>query len=597
MRSLLLASSALCAGALLAAGPIAAASLSIPFGPIADQQTDATLSPPKEVTATITVPDDTVSFDRLDLTLSGDLGFTNEFLEVILNGVSLGTILDRNGDNDRFNFPTDGGVGSIDFSLEIGRAVDLDDVPITSSTTLQFKPSEKVSTVDINFFDERDDQFGPTVFPKLYAYAVEGGLTVTVPDVWIAQSNGAFDDGANWEAGVSPSDGSPAPVFINPDLTQTIAGPEGFVTLQSLELGAGDGRATLDMQGGTLAVEGDVLIAPNGRLGGDGVLIGGGLPNDFMENFGRIDGEGLTIEGLLRNAGRMTGGGVINGGLLNVGTIEILPEESLEIATHPYPDFGDVVATNAGRIDVVDGVLRSTPTFQNIDDGEIKGDDAVLVMERLDNNAEITLTGDSRILGEVRNNRIDNPAFGFVGRIANIGSGQLTFFDAVLNEGEIETAPGGSVVFLDSYSGSGDLTGGGEFSMRGLFSPGSSPGLTTVIGDLTLTEESLFELGGLQRGTGYDATDVDGVLTLGGHLNIVNFDDFAASPGDRFTLFMASEILGDFASISFPDLDAGSWRTFRTATTFGVEAVPLPAAGWMMLAGIGALAALRRRAA
>lgn len=39
----------------------------------------------------------------------------------------------------------------------------------------------------------------------------------------------------------------------------------------------------------------------------------------------------------------------------------------------------------------------------------------------------------------------------------------------------------------------------------------------------------------------------------------------------------------------------GSWKLRSVVVDYSVPEIPLPAAGWLMLAGIGSIAALRRR--
>src|SRR6056297_3290008 len=108
-----------------------------------------------------------------------------------------------------------------------------------------------------------------------------GALLTAVPVaaasvVWAAETGGAFDDGANWQAGVSPTDSGPSQVSMNPDFSQTIDGPAGRVVVETLRFGEGTGRVELKMQGGAIAVE---TADPNGLtifIGENGVLSGQG---------------------------------------------------------------------------------------------------------------------------------------------------------------------------------------------------------------------------------------------------------------------------------------------------------------------------------
>ena len=148
-----------------------------------------------------------------------------------------------------------------------------------------------------------------------------------------------------------------------------------------------------------------------------------------------------------------------------------------------------------------------------------------------------------------------------------------------------------------SRSRTGSLTSGG------LLSPGNSPGLLTVTGNLTLQPSSvlLMELGGLVEGVSYDSLEIGGSLTMNGALNVVLVNGFAPMSGATFNLFDGSSIGGTFASVSLPTLANGlSWNSSALYSTGIISvtgtAVPEPAT-YAVLAGLAALglAAWRKR--
>ena len=144
----------------------------------------------------------------------------------------------------------------------------------------------------------------------------------------------------------------------------------------------------------------------------------------------------------------------------------------------------------------------------------------------------------------------------------------------------------------------------------GTLSPGASPGLTQIIGDYLMNAGSiLFEIGGLARGTDFDAIDVDGIATLNGVMDVNLINSFAATDGDSFQLVSTlpvTSILG-LPAFDFTDavLSVGlAWDTsdFQSQGTIkiGLSAVPEPSsfAFFALVAGAtGAVSNRRRRKA
>lgn len=100
-------------------------------------------------------------------------------------------------------------------------------------------------------------------------------------------------------------------------------------------------------------------------------------------------------------------------------------------------------------------------------------------------------------------------------------------------------------------TGSGVLHADVTVSAGAAISPGNSPGLLTIDGDLTLGAGSRFiaELAGTTRGIDYDALDVRGRVSLAGALlDIQLLEQFVASPDDGFVLIQAEAIEGTFSN-------------------------------------------------
>jgi autotransporter-associated beta strand protein len=110
---------------------------------------------------------------------------------------------------------------------------------------------------------------------------------------------------------------------------------------------------------------------------------------------------------------------------------------------------------------------------------------------------------------------------------------------------------GGNLLVQSSATlgGSGTIGGNTVISSGATLSPGNSPGVLNILGDLTLEGTVVMELNGLTRGTLYDGIDVGGTLNYGGALTLNFGNTFNA--GDSFNLFSFSGYNGFFDSITF----------------------------------------------
>ena len=86
-----------------------------------------------------------------------------------------------------------------------------------------------------------------------------------------------------------------------------------------------------------------------------------------------------------------------------------------------------------------------------------------------------------------------------------------------------------------SISGSGTITG--PVTNNGILSPGASPGVLTVNGDVTFGSEGrmVMEIDGASPGTGYDQLVVNGNLTLDGEMDVQIIPPFLPGDGQVFT--------------------------------------------------------------
>lgn len=134
-----------------------------------------------------------------------------------------------------------------------------------------------------------------------------------------------------------------------------------------------------------------------------------------------------------------------------------------------------------------------------------------------------------------------------------------------------------------SESLSGNVALDGDVVILGTLSPGNSPGIITIDGDLTFNGADpdtvgdgytpppgpgaqdtvgglVIEIGGLTPGpggpgdanNGYDQVNVTGAVGLGGTLQIVLINDFIPSPGATFDFLTFGSVAGQFSQITGP---------------------------------------------
>src|SRR6185436_3246150 len=100
--------------------------------------------------------------------------------------------------------------------------------------------------------------------------------------------------------------------------------------------------------------------------------------------------------------------------------------------------------------------------------------------------------------------------------------------------------------------------GAGRLVNNGTLRPGSSPGLMSITGNLTLGATSVTEFGisGYARGAdpGYDAINVTGNVTIdvGATAKVTHINPFIANIGDTFTAISAASVTGSFTTVIPP---------------------------------------------
>jgi autotransporter-associated beta strand protein len=185
-----------------------------------------------------------------------------------------------------------------------------------------------------------------------------------------------------------------------------------------------------------------------------------------------------------------------------------------------------------------------------------------------------------------------------------VGRGQIqsnnTLADAVIVNGDVNGDSISTPLVFNGY-----VKGVGTFNnvaFSGTFSPGLSPTLLTVGNTVLLPSNVLdIEIGGLNRGSQYDAFDVlpSSTMVFDGTFQVSLINAFNPSLGDQFNIFDGTTT-GVFSSFNLPALNTGlAWDTsllYTQGIIQVVNAIPEPATVWMACV-VGVVALKRRRAA
>src|SRR4029079_5955230 len=145
----------------------------------------------------------------------------------------------------------------------------------------------------------------------------------------------------------------------------------------------------------------------------------------------------------------------------------------------------------------------------------------------------------------------------------------------------------------------GYVKGVGTFNnvaFSGTFSPGLSPTLSTV-GNVVLTPSNLLdmEIGGLSRGTQYDAFDINTLMTLNGTMKVTLLNTFSPNIGDQFLLFQGPQT-GAFTGFNLAALAPGRmWDTSQLYSAGILKVVAVPEPGTIVLIALAMAGLLARR--
>lgn len=298
-------------------------------------------------------------------------------------------------------------------------------------------------------------------------------------------------------------------------------------------------------------------------------------PNDFtIADAGDIDG--ATLEGFL------------NGGT----NVTILSSQGAP-STFGFGDINaiDPLSWNRSNLTLIaarniifsDDVVVSGSAQLTLRPGTANGLDAAVAGSKVDFGNLLSIAGGTVNLLNGTANILSG--FNFSGGLLNIaagtrfnlGSGVLNVSGSIVNNGTLSSSSTMVLGTGATYGGTGTYIGDLS-NTGGNFSPGNSPGVTTITGNYvqgpsgTLT----MELGGTTQGTQYDFLDVSGTATLGGTLIISLFGGFTPRLGNSFSLIDASGgISGTFATINVPT--GYTFKSNYSVTEFWMDVTGIPA--------------------
>ena len=325
-----------------------------------------------------------------------------------------------------------------------------------------------------------------------------------------------------------------------------------------------------------------VNIGSGGTLTLNSILLGANLGTTDTLN---LNDGGTLVLGGANGPALMTSG---NNALVNFagGTLKSQGTHSLTVSANVHLADGTASAIDTnGQTGTVSGVLSGSGSLAKAGAGTLTLTGANTFTGGLSISAgTLALGADGSIATSSGVN---------LGTTASPGTFDLTAKTGGFGFGASQTLTGVGTV---------RLAPGQALTVAGTLAPGNSPGLLTVDGDLVLTGTSTttMELGGLARGTDYDAHNVGGGLTFGGTLEVTLLNGFTPGAGNSFQLFNASSFGGGFAQLDLPDLAPGlSWDLdlLLGAGTLQVVggAIPEPASFAGLLGAAGLLRSLTRR--
>ena len=200
----------------------------------------------------------------------------------------------------------------------------------------------------------------------------------------------------------------------------------------------------------------------------------------------------------------------------------------------------------------------------------------------VDNRGRIETSGDTNFSGKVTNRQGSKLIIG--------GRTNATFFEDVENQmgSEMFIPESSTATFFGDLSGVIAIGGKGTSYIERYLRPGLSPGTMSFAGDVVLDSEATLqiEIAGDDPGE-HDLLDVDGLLTLGGTLQIEFIDGFVPQNGDTFEFLRYGLLGGNFREYEVLGSPSGMDIDFQfTERGMAFTMVPEPSSALLILSAV-----------
>lgn len=321
-------------------------------------------------------------------------------------------------------------------------------------------------------------------------------------------------------------------------------------------------------EGGTLTFNGTWTMA-YGNVSGSAVAPQADAVNAISLAYGNVSGSAIAFG----PTGRLLGDGVIDAEVSSAaGSSITVAHEQLEIgkgsSTRGVNLGGKLIVADrivslhdadmaelSGEVSMLGGTMSATNGLNVASSGLIYGRGVIQVgasaATGLTNSGTIAFSGTTDVLGKVRNMA--------GGHILASGGQPVTFWDDVVNSGQIDAGINTTVVYYGSVSGSGTFTGSGTSYLAGDLHPGSSPGRMSFGGNVILGPSASLqvEVLGPAGGTQFDVLEAGGTAYLDGTLQIVLLPGARFRSGVIFRIVDSAGRAGEFDDILMPLLPNG----------------------------------------
>ncbi|WP_193907415.1 autotransporter-associated beta strand repeat-containing protein [Cellvibrio polysaccharolyticus] len=326
---------------------------------------------------------------------------------------------------------------------------------------------------------------------------------------------------------------------------------------------------------GTLALSGGAAIDDTSAVT---VSSGATLSLNASETLGSLAGAGIvSLNGFTLSSGGNNSSTTFSGGLIGSGGFAKTGSGTLTLSGSNSSTFtGDTTASGGGTLSVAsdDNLGSGTLSINNSTLGitgatTIDNSIALTNGATISNTPAVTLSG--AISGSGSLSKADSGVLSLSGT-SNYGGSTTVLAGTLSVAGALNGTSGVAVSSGATLTGSGSVTNL-VVTNGGTLSPGNSPGVFTVNGNLQMNSGSTLavEINGVTAGTEYDQVIVNGTVSLAG--NLVASHGYSAGQGDSYTIIandMADAITGTFSGLAEgATLTAGGNGTVLTASYTG----------------------------